>query len=185
MRRLIALSTLLLVTLAGCGGGDSGTDSGTDSGADTSSSSDGGEPAAEAPADICGTVAADDVGAAMGVTVTAEDVPGGGCSYEQEDPRAASASVSTVPTTDSNGGFEAAVTGARAVLTEVEESPVSGIGDQAIILSGTFSGMGSQATTGLVDLGGYAVLVQVLGGDTATHADLTEAVMKVAVDAMG
>ncbi len=119
--------------------------------------------------DPCALIPADALGAIVGAPVTVAPSPGGGCEFSQEDARALSGSVGIVPHSDTNGGFDAALAGSRAVLTDAQDHPLSGIGDRAQLVTGTYAGGTNLQLSGAAQASGTLVNITLVqaGGLTA------------------
>lgn len=136
MRKTVALVvTLMAVTLGACGG--SGDPAASSSNGDVVESA--GTDAKEAVSfDPCAEISADDVGVVIGAAVTSEVGPFDACEYDQEDPRAVSATIDTQPESELGGGFEAYRSGSKAALTDAVVTDLSGIGQSAFAVTGRF-----------------------------------------------
>ncbi len=158
MRSLpLILSAVLLSTLGACGGGDDdppGTGAGT-----STSSADAGDAAPAEAADPCDVLTADEVGAVLGGAVTAKEVPGGGCGFDQDDPRAPSVGILAV--SGAGGGFDASKQG---VVVEGDPQDVPGVGDGAWMAIGTAGGENLQGQ-GVVAVGDQLVNITLVQGD--------------------
>lgn len=169
MLALVVTGSLAVVGLVGCGDDSSSKDTSkgvsatsvtsNDAGdtSDTASSGSGDEKAV----DVCTQLTADEVGAILGGVVTAEDVPGGGCNFSQDDPRAPSVAFNTSSESDA-GGFETATYGVTSVIEGDKESV--DIGDQAIVVIGTALGGSNQQGGGLTQVGDSLVQVTLTQG---------------------
>lgn len=193
-----ALAALTGTTLTACGSDEAAStttaadgattqpagsdDSATEDAADDSSTGTGDEAV-----DVCTELTPEEVGAIVGGTVTVESDPGGGCSFDQEDPRAPSVSFATtdVGNDDTDGTFNESRVGAFGTLTDpTSENPP--IGDYAAVASGTLGGDNQQGV-GLAQEGSTLVQVTLVQGNgldgaavrTMTAAALTLAVSKV------
>ena len=159
MRRSLAVLAVLAMSLLGaCGGSDDPAPSSgaTTAAADDSSDDSGGSTEA---LDACTVLSVDEVGTILGGTVTAEEVPGGGCSFDQEDPRAPSTSISGV--VGAGGGFDASK-GGNVTSGEVED--VAGVGDGAWVAIGTTGGDNQQGQ-GVAAVGDQLINVAVIQGN--------------------
>jgi hypothetical protein len=181
-----ALTLALALAVAGCGG-----DSGADGAGASEPSGDAGDSSAGEPAgtedavDVCALVTAEQVGAVLGATVTLSEVPGGGCTFGQEDPRATSVALSSSVVDEAAGGFDGAVSGVTAV---VEGEPVDvPVGDRGLLVVGPAFGGESDQGGGLVQIGSTLVQVTLLqGGDLSADevGALTTDVLQLAADAL-
>lgn len=157
-----AAALLLLTATAGCGGDDEPASGSPAPGASTSQAG-GGET--DSPSggltDICPEITEAEVAAIVGAAVTVEEVPGGGCNFEQEDPRATSISFATNVEDPAAGGFDGAVTGLSGTFDDAQGAEVPGVGDRAYAATGTVFGGESQQGGGLVLVGSARIQVQV------------------------
>ena len=182
--------SLALLLVGGCGSSSETTDtstagasSGTASSpaasadADSDSTSDGGESAAGPM--FCDLLTADQIGAAIGATVTMTQGPMDLCEFTQEDPRALGGSVGATRVDIGNGGYEGYVTGARLTLTDPVEVSLEGIGEQAFITTGTFAGGENLQGAGGVLVGGTVYTVNLSQGSGLTQEQLVEAGTKL------
>ncbi|MCW2752098.1 MAG: hypothetical protein JWR83_3208 [Aeromicrobium sp.] len=132
MRRGIAVSAVLMVCVLGACGGKDNSAASSDGSTPSATSS---KPDATKAMDVCKTISTDDIGAIMGATVTAEEVPGGGCTYNQTDLHAPSIGIFAI--IGAGGGYDA-TKGGVAVKGTPED--LSGIGDGAWVAVGTMGG---------------------------------------------
>lgn len=126
----------------------------------------GGSPAA-GPAkaiDICAKVTPEEIAAILGGPVTRKDVPGGGCDFSQDDPRAPSVGLAGSSYDEGTGGFDGAVTGIKGVLEGTDDQAVEGVGTEAFIATGTAMGGENQQASGVVHVGDSLVQVTVIQG---------------------
>ncbi|CAN5587351.1 hypothetical protein BH11ACT8_BH11ACT8_08470 [soil metagenome] len=114
-------------------------------------------------ADICTLVTAEEIGDVVGGTVTSEEVPGGGCSFSQDDPRAPSVSLSTTPYDEGNGGLEGAKAGVGGVIDGTV--PDLDVGDGAFLVVGPALGGDNEQGGGAVHLGASLVQVTLTQGN--------------------
>ncbi len=170
-RSLAASTVLATLLLSGCGsdGGDGKADDGASSSSEPSDadaeSADAGEEAS-GPLGICGLITAEEMSEALGGSVVAQEIPGGGCNFTQEaDPRAASAALNETTVNDFAGGFEGTRTGVTSIV-EGEVEDLEGVGDEAFVVAG--SGMGGMG-------GGVIGAGAVLIGDTVVQVTLLQA----------
>lgn len=178
---LVGLATLALLGLAACGGGDA--PAGDDSAAGSSSGATAGaapEEAADVPDDLCSLVSAEELGDALGVTVTTEPGPVDTCDFGEEDPRGVSGSYGVVPAED-NGGYAAYRSGMTSVMEDPEVTAVDGLGAAAEIAFGSLAGGYGTQAAGAADLGSVVVTTNVLGGDQDRLTERAEAVLRLAV----
>lgn len=169
-----------LGTLAACGSDDSGTPTGTPTDGTSAPSGDETDTASGGLVDICTKVTDDEVADLVGGPVTRKDVPGGGCTFDQEDPKAFSVSLSSSALDPGNGGFEGAVTGVSSQFEGDGGGALDGVGDQAYAKTGTVMGSGTLKGGGLVLVGGTLVQVTVLQGNELP----AEKVQAVVVDTL-
>jgi hypothetical protein len=178
-----ALSLCLGIGAVGCSGEDdtsssaSSTTTPSDSTGDsTGDSSDKSDSNSDEVIEICDLVTEAEVGAIVNGTVVAEDQPGGGCGFSQDDPRAPSVAFASAQKADTTDGtFNETRYGAFAVLSNATEEEVSA-GDRAAIAIGTFGGGESQQGAGIVQVGATTVQVTVTeasGLDAAAVRELT------------
>lgn len=180
---LVGLATLALLGLAACGGGEA--PAGDDPAAGTSSGATAGatpEKGADVPDDLCSLVSAEELGDALGVTVTTEPGPVDTCDFGEEDPRGVSGSYGVVPAED-NGGYAAYRSGMTSVMEDPEVTAVDGLGAAEIAFGSLAGGYGTQAA-GAADLGSVVVTTNVLGGDQDRLTERAEAVLRLAVAAV-
>lgn len=161
----IALLAALTTGLTACGSDDKSSSSGDKSNGTSAPSTDPTDETDTSTSDICEVVTDDEIKAIVGAKVTRKEIPGGGCSFDQEDLRAAGISLNTSPYDESTGGFEAAISGVSATLDGDAGGPVDGIGDEAYAKTGTAMGGSSQQGGGLVHVGDILVQVTVIQGE--------------------
>jgi len=179
LRTALLVSTLAL-GLVGCGSSDpSGSD------ADASGrSTHGNDAAATVPKDLCSLVTAAELSQALGVTVTTEIGPSGDCEFDEADPRGISGSVGVVPDAETNGGYDAYLSGLDATLKDPILTEISGLGDAAAVKVGLPT-MGSGTNFlagGVVDHGTYLLQVtlgQARDMDAATLGRAAEKVLRL------
>lgn len=178
---------LALLLVGGCGSSSEATDS-TSAGAPSSdtvaspaASSDAGSDSAndstgsDAVPMFCDLLTAEQIGTAIGATVTMTQGPMDLCEFTQEDPRALGGSVGATRVDIGNGGYEGYVTGARLTLTDPVEVSLEGIGEQAFITTGTFAGGENLQGAGGVLVGGTVYTVNLSQGSGLTQEQLVEA----------
>ena len=121
---------------------------------------------------------------ALGGTVTAQEIPGGGCNFSQaDDPRAASAALNETTVDDFAGGFEGTRTGVTSIV-EGEVEDLDGVGDEAFVVVGSGAGGmgGGVIGAGAVLIGDTVVQVTVLQAADLSEDDvkaLTVAVLEL------
>jgi hypothetical protein len=155
-RSLIALAVVLVLAVAaGCGSDDKTPADQITAPAGSSSSANGDETdtASGGLIDICTQVSEAEIAAILGSPVTSEAVPGGGCTYSQEDVRAAGISLASSAYDEGTGGFDAAVSGVSGTIEGTAGGPVDGVGDEAYVKTGTVFGGSSQQGGGVVHVG--------------------------------
>lgn len=130
--------------------------------------------------DVCSLVTEADVAALVGGQVTKEDQPGGGCAFNQEDPRATSLAFNVTPFDEGTGGFEGAASGMSALYDGADDQAVPGVGTEALVSVGTQMGSETLKAGGLVHVGGSLVQVTLL---QATGLDAA-AVRAITIDAL-
>lgn len=168
---------LSLTALVGCGSSGSTTSSETTAAAGskttaTSTSGSSGTEATGAAVDVCKTITPEEVGKIVGGTVTVEEVPGGGCRFPQEDPRAPAASFDSVTPSAASGGYDGAKYGVTATIKGTEV-PLDGVGDKAFIVVGTSPGGSQPQGGGLLQSGPTIVQVTLTQGNNLSAADVT------------
>ncbi|SDD73538.1 hypothetical protein [Nocardioides lianchengensis] len=172
MRRTLPALALAaaLAVLTSCGGDESSGSSGSSS---ADSPADGGSGSSEL-VDVCSLVSAEDVGEVLGATVTTTEVPGGGCSFNQEDPRAVSASIVATPYDEGSGGMDGTRQGVTGVLDGATAETLGGVGDDAFVAVGTALGGENQQGGGAVLVGGTTVQVSVLQAEDLPADDVRQ-----------
>lgn len=177
MRRITAAAAIvLLTTLGACGGSDDTAPSSSDgaSSSETSDETAGQEEDAGPAFDPCTGITPAEVEQVLGYAVIKEEVPGGGCSWgNEEDPRLASFSVTAGTDADLGGGIESAKAGTQAVLFgDAQDLP--GLGDAAFLVVGKGKAFAKDSfqAQGVIESGGlvYTVGITQLGG--ATEAEV-------------
>lgn len=183
--RTIAVVTLSLslTTVVGCGSSSSSKNASAGSKtSNAANSGSGGSDTGGSMTDACTTLTAEAVGSVLGGDVTKEAIPGGGCNFNQDDPRKPSASFATTPLIEGNGGFDGAKSGATSVI-KGKGADVSGIGEKAFVVVGSAMGSSKETGSGLVQVGGgitQVTLIQYGELDTATIKDKTTELLKLA-----
>jgi hypothetical protein len=156
-RALAVVLTTGILALTACGSDDAG-DGGD--GGDGGSSSTPSEEAADA-VDFCSVLTVEDVGEVLGGAVTVEEIPGGGCNFSLEDPKAPSAAIAQSVVDDFAGGFDAMRAGVTSMIDgDVED--LDGVGDEAFVVASASLGGESVAGAGGVLLGGTMVQLTLL-----------------------
>lgn len=194
-RTVVAAATLATVfSLSACsddggessGGDGPGSSSATDDSSPDDSSPDDTEPADAEPdaepadaVDVCATLTPEQVGAALGGTVTAEEIPGGGCNFSNtDDPRAPSAAINVSPVNDFAGGFEGTRQGITSVVDgEVQDLP--DVGDGAFFVIGSALGGTSNSGAGAVLLGDQVVQLTLLQSQELPEPEVTQMTIDV------
>lgn len=157
--RIAALAAVpLLLLTASCGGDTSADPSSPDAATSAGSSDDAG--AATIPDDICSLFTAADFEAIVGAPGTLEPVPGGGCGFDQEDPRAVSASINALPVAAASD-YDAARSGATSVMDKPEITDGDSPGDHSFVGVGTWFGSSSLKGSGGATNGKVIVLITV------------------------
>ncbi|MFL6159018.1 MAG: hypothetical protein ACJ72D_23265 [Marmoricola sp.] len=173
-RTLTTMATALALTaalggLAACGSDDSKNASDAP-GSTTAPKNDETEKSSGGLVDICTKVTDEEIATVLGGPVTREEVPGGGCTFNQEDPRDPSLSLSSSAYDEGNGGFEGATAGVSSVLQGPDGGPVDGIGEEAYVKAGTTGGETLKGG-GIAHVGGTLVQVTYLqSGDMTADA---------------
>lgn len=156
-----------LGTMSACGSDDSSdaTDSGdTSSSGNPAAGDDETDTASGGLIDICTLVTDEEIGEILGGPVTREEIPGGGCSFDQEDLRAPSVDLNSSVLDEGNGGFDGSVSGLSAQFEGEPGAAVDGIGDQAYAETGTVMGGENQQGGGLVRVGSSLFQVGLVQG---------------------
>lgn len=130
--------------------------------------------------DICMLLTEAEVGEVVGGAVTKQDQPGGGCAFDQEDPRATSLAFAATPYDEGTGGFDGAVSGVTALIDGTDDQEVPGVGTRALVAVGTMMGGDAQKAAGLVHVADSLVQVTLLQGGTLS----ADAVRTIAIDAL-
>jgi hypothetical protein len=172
-RTLTQLATAVALTaaltgVAACGADkDSGAKAGSSGGDGTTAPTKGGgsDTASGGAIDVCTKVTDDEIAKIVGSAVTREEIPGGGCSFSQDDLRAPSISLNSSAFDEGTGGFDGAVSGVSGVIQGDGGGPLDGVGDEAYAKTGTTPGGSSQQGGGVVHVGGNLFQVTVLQGN--------------------
>lgn len=185
-RTALAGLVLVLATAAGCGDDDPEPAAGNtvDSTDSTTSTADSTEPAALPR--FCDLVTPEEVTAAVGAAVTLEAGPLDSCEFGQEDPRALSGSLGAVEVDTGNGGFAAYRSGSRSTLDDGVDHPISGVGDEAFVATGTFAGGENLQGAGAVLVGGTAYTLALAQGSGLSEEELVaigEKLLRLMADA--
>ncbi len=184
MRALAALAVSVVLLLTGCGGDDDPPAEDT-SGATSGTSSGGDGPALVA--DVCAALTGDDVTAALGNgTYVAEASPGGGCEYQQDDPRAGYLTVTQIEGAD-GGGYESYVSAFGSTFKDPVVREVSGIGDAATVATGEIAMAESNQGAAVARLGTVMVTVNYSESGAAPEAlgESAEKALRIAVEKLG
>lgn len=188
-RALITGLTLVAALAAGCGDDGKGDTKGDGGGDPTTSSSDPGSDSGEPEAlpKFCDLLTADQVTEAVGAPVTLTTGPFDACEFDQDDPRALSGSLGVVEVGTDNGGFESYRSGSKGSLDNGVDHPVTGVGEEAFVTTGSFAGGESiQAAGGALVDGGrvYTVNLAQASGMTADElVAISEKLLKLMTDA--
>lgn len=182
MRRALALVAALVLafTLTACGDEETPSTPGASEPAG-GSTDDGGDVEVLKP---CDAITADEVGAIIGASVTAELEPFDDCGYDQEDPRALSVMIGAEDLAKLGGGYETYKAGSGMTLDAPEITDLSGVGDQAYVAVGTFAGGENLQLSGAAEVGGQLItvnLTQAQGLDAATLVGYGKALLELAV----
>jgi hypothetical protein len=173
---------MMLVALTACG---SNADDATKTASGDQPTSAAADKAPTIPEDVCTAFTADELGTVVGATVTTETQPGGGCGFEQDDPRAVSGSIGAIPDDSGTGGFEAAKSGASGAMDSPKVIEIDGIGTKAFLAFGTvFGGESLQVSGGTTD-GKVIALVAIQqseGLDRSALEDLGRKLLTLADD---
>ena len=169
---------LSLAAAAGCSTGGSVAGSSSTTSGGSSSGDGGGSTKPTKSIDICKKVTEAEVGAIVGGTVTTKEVPGGGCDFSQEDPRAASAGFYSTTYSEANGGFDGAKSGITSTI-KGDSKVLQGIGERAFMVVGTATGGSSQQGAGIVKASGNLVQVTVAQSNDSSADDVTAMTTKL------
>lgn len=129
--------------------------------AEGSGDSEGDDEPAAAGGGICTALSEDEVGAILGSTVAGSAIPGGGCAFTPSGPRPPAANLIEVPYADMDGGMDGAKENAISAV-EGDPEDVSGIGDQAFVVTGTSFGGTDVQGAGAVRIGDRLISVNVV-----------------------
>ena len=129
--------------------------------------------------DVCTVLTAEQVGAALGGTVTAEEIPGGGCNFSNaDDPRSPSAAFNQSTVDDVAGGFEGTRQGVTSIVEgEVQDLP--DVGDDAFFVVGPALGSTSITGSGAVLLGDQVVQLTLLQSQELTEPEVGQLTIDV------
>lgn len=116
------------------------------------------EPAA-AGGGICAVLSEAEVGAVLGGTITGSAIPGGGCSFSQDNPDSPAATVSDVAFAEMTGGMDGAKANATSAV-EGDPEDLTGIGTAAFVVTGTSFGGTDLQGAGAVRVGDRLIIVQ-------------------------
>ena len=175
-------AALLLVSLAACGSGSDDSPKATSGDQPTSAAA---GKAPKIPGDMCTAFTAEEFGTVVGATVTTETQPGGGCGFEQDDPRAVSGSISAIPDDSGTGGYESARSGASGAMDSPEVVEVEGVGTKSFLAFGTvFGGESLQVSGGTTDgkVIALVTIAQSQGLDRSALEDLGRKLLALADD---
>jgi hypothetical protein len=170
-----------LITLSACGSDDEPSSGDPDTStvapnSDAPSTDPADDETDTATSDACTIVTDDEISGIVGGKVTREAVPGGGCTFNQEDARAVSISLNTSAYDEGTGGFDGAVTGMSAQFEGAPGAAVDGVGDEAFAKTGTTMGGSNQQAGGIVHVGGTLVQVTLIQGN-GLSADKVKAIV--------
>ncbi|HNA99864.1 MAG TPA: hypothetical protein PLO27_03635 [Marmoricola sp.] len=173
--RLMAAGALMLgVLIAGCG---SGTEGPKDNPAGSSQSVDQGatdnSTSAQDTPKFCDLLTAEQIGTAIGGTVTLNTGPFDACEFKQDDPRALSGSLGS-SSLQENGGYEAYQAGSRAAMDDPTRTDLPGLGDAAYVDIGTVAGGSNLQVAGGVKVGDIIHTINLAQGNGMSAAQLTE-----------
>jgi len=179
-RSTTAVAVLLLSVLGACGGSDSPASDGDENAgsatsaapaeddADDADDADDSDGSSSAAVDPCTLLTPEQVGPILGGAVTLKEAPGGGCGFDQEDPRAASVGFFAVD--GAGGGFDASKQG-NVVDGDTEDVPDAG--DGAWLAVGTSGGDNLQGQ-GVVAIGDTLVNISLTQGNGLGEADVRQ-----------
>lgn len=173
-------ASALLVTA--CGGGGTTATTGDPTTSSTTSASTG-TTSAKNFAD-CSAIPAADMAPALGTGTATATVPPAShsCTYALDDPRLPSVTIEQFSASDFADGWDGAKAKvATTVLGPIDGTPQSetGIGDDAVIVSGPSSAQANPDAIGLVKIGDTIVRASVLDASGLTPAELTAVTAKV------
>lgn len=179
-----ALALLLLLSACGGDDGDSAaTGDSTDESIDESADEGSTIEAAEVPDDVCALASADEVGAILGETVEAQDVPGGGCQYPGETRESLYPTISVAEDVDGAGGIAGAQSGAEMTLGSTAEA-ITVNGFDGYVISGSLGESTSTVSQGAVAVNGLLVTVSLSGGEAASNAAIITQLLELTVTAI-
>jgi hypothetical protein len=184
---LLGSAFALLLLFSACGGDDSGDSpamgDSSDQATDDTTSDDSDNGTVEVPEDICALVTADEVGAVLGETVEAKDVPGGGCQYAGGTSASLYPTISIAEDVAGAGGIEGAQSGAEMTLNTTGEAITVG-GFDGYVVSGSLGSSTSTQTQGAVSANGLIVTITMSGGDAAANAPIVTQLLELTLAAI-
>lgn len=121
--------------------------------------------------DVCTKITTDEVAAIVGGPVKKEEVPGGGCSFSQDDPRAPSANFDSTSFTGGAGDYDSAKSGVTGTVEGTPED-APGIGSKAFVVVGTTMGGTNMQAGGLVAANGHLAQLTVTQGNGLSATDV-------------
>ncbi|MGY0235866.1 hypothetical protein [Longispora urticae] len=172
---VLAAGLLALPALAGCEGDPAGDPT------VSASAKTGPDSAAPAAAfDPCKVLTVADVGAILGGPVTMKETPGGGCQFDQEDPRAPSFGITKAMPADQGGGIASSKLGAEGTIDGKAET-LSGVGEAAYVVVGRGKAIPSESVqaAGGVQVKGQLVDVTLIQGNKLSAAAVTKMIKDV------
>ncbi|MDP1805161.1 MAG: hypothetical protein Q8K72_08355, partial [Acidimicrobiales bacterium] len=178
----------LALVLSACGGDDDSTQSTADdtettdeTTADTVAGDDTDTDKVDVPEDICALVSGEAVGAVLGETVEARDVPGGGCQYAGGTAASLYPTITVAEDADGAGGIDGARAGAEGAVSGTAEDLTVQSHDGYVV---TGAVMGSTSSQGALAVDGLIVTVSVAGGEAASNAAAITELLDLTVTAL-
>jgi len=169
----------VLLSLSGCSGTGSNNSSGTATELDSSASDSGGTTAGPPPVDIgaCALVAVEDVSAAVGQTLEVSGELPDSCTYASGSDAALMVEISAAPDTtplgfEGLGAFLEETYGGFAEVIDLGTTP-------GLIIDIQQDGQTGKAAGAAV--GGFIVVVVLVGGDPATQAEVVMRILGLVV----
>ena len=124
-----------------------------------------------AAVDVCKAIKPAEVAAIVGGEVTAEETPGGGCSFSRSDPRAGSVSFDSTSFTGGGSGYDSAKSTIASMIKGTPED-LTGVGDQAFVVVGLTTGGSNNQGGGLVRVGDHLAQVNLIQGNGLSVDDV-------------
>lgn len=120
--------------------------------------SEGDNEPATAGGGICSDLGETEVGEVLDGAVSGAAIPGGGCAFTQEDPRAPAANLIEVPFASMAGGMGGAKENAISTV-EGDPTDIADLGDEAFVVTGTSFGGTAIQGAGAVRIGDRLISV--------------------------